>query len=298
MTAALSLGALFGLSVVAAWRLLRPPPPPLQAALDRLQRRPGAIAIQPVEDGGVISQRLGRGLRAVLEGFGVDLGGLGPELRVTGRSLDQHLGGKALLALTGLLLPPAWTALVAVGGVRVGTGLTLGAAVVFAVAGFVVPDLLLRVHAGERRRDFSTALGSYLDLVVISLAGGSGVESSLRDAAHIGHGWAFTHLRGAIEATRLTGESPWSAFARLAADLGVAPLAELAASVSLAGTEGARVRDSLAAKAASLRDRQLSEAEADAQSATERMAVPTVLLLAGFMVLIGYPAVDAVLTGL
>lgn len=298
MTTALSLGALFGLSTVAAWRLLRPPPPPLRAALERLQRRPGAIPAHPVEDSGPLTQRLGSSLQSILEGFGVDLGGLGPDLRVTGRSLDAHLGSKALLALAGLLLPPAWTALVALGGLQIGTGATLGAALVLAIAGFVTPDLLLRTQAAERRRDFTTALGSYLDLVVISLAGGSGVESALRDAAHIGHGWAFTHLRGAIESTRLTGESPWTVFARLAADLGVTPLAELAASVSLAGTEGARVRDSLAAKAASLRDRQLSEAEAEAQSATERMAVPTVLLLAGFMVLIGYPAVDAVLTGL
>ena len=54
----------------------------------------------------------------------------------------------------------------------------------------------------------------------------------------------------------------------------------LAASVSLAGTEGAKVRQSLAAKAAALRTHQLTDAEGSAQAATERMSLPVVLLMA------------------
>jgi hypothetical protein len=40
--------------------------------------------------------------------------------------------------------------------------------------------------------------------------------------------------------------------------------------------------------------RQLALAEASAQSATEQMGVPTVLLFVGFIVLLGYPALSAV----
>jgi tight adherence protein C len=76
------------------------------------------------------------------------------------------------------------------------------------------------------------------------------------------------------------------------------PDAVLAASVSLAGTEGAKVRASLAAKAASLRTHELAEAETADQAATERMSLPVVLLFAGFLVFLGYPAVEKVLTGL
>jgi hypothetical protein len=72
----------------------------------------------------------------------------------------------------------------------------------------------------------------------------------------------------------------------------------LAASVSLAGTEGAKVRASLAAKAGSLRTHELAEAETEDQAATERMSLPVVLLLAGFLLFIGFPAVERVLTGL
>ena len=61
----------------------------------------------------------------------------------------------------------------------------------------------------------------------------------------------------------------------------MAELSELAASMSLAGTEGARVRESLGVKATSLRDHALAEAEAEAQATTEKMALPVVLLFLG-----------------
>jgi uncharacterized membrane protein len=72
----------------------------------------------------------------------------------------------------------------------------------------------------------------------------------------------------------------------------------LAASVSLAGSEGAKIRASLAAKAHALRARQLADAEAHAQSATERMSLPVVLLFGAFLLFLGYPATVNVLGGL
>jgi len=85
--------------------------------------------------------------------------------------------------------------------------------------------------------------------------------------------------------------------AEAVAELGVPELRELAASVALAGEEGAVVGASVAAKATALRTRALAEAEAAAESASERMALPTVMLLVGFVIFIGYPAVAAVLSG-
>ena len=65
--------------------------------------------------------------------------------------------------------------------------------------------------------------------------------------------------------------------------------------MQLAGQQGARVRASLAAKAASLRGHQLAAVEAAAHSASERMALPTVLMFVGFLLFIGYPAVAEIL---
>lgn len=73
-------------------------------------------------------------------------------------------------------------------------------------------------------------------------------------------------------------------------------LAELAASVELAGSQGARIRASLAAKADSLRGHQVAETEAAAEAATERMTIPVAVLLFGFLVFIAYPAVQQITT--
>jgi tight adherence protein C len=298
----LLLGATVGLGALVSWRLLFPSPPPLQAAIDRLNRRNELVGIANREQpGSELDQLLGRtvgtSLARLARSLGLRLDSLERDLNLIGRPIEQHMAQKALLAVFGFALPMLlavfWTvldigpsfALPAAGGLALGTFF------------FFVPDLSLRSEADARRKEFRRALGSFLDLVVISLAGGAGVESALRDAAGIGRGWAFLQLHNALEVTGLTGETPWAALARLGDEVGVDELAELSASVSLAGKEGARVRDSLAVKAASLRDHAQAEAEADAEATTERMALPLVLLFFGFLLLIGFPAVDIILNG-
>ena len=115
--------------------------------------------------------------------------------------------------------------------------------------------------------------------------------------AAAGRGWAFTQIRAALDTARLTRRPPWEALGQLGAEAGISELTELAGSLALAGTEGAKVRASLTAKAAAIRGRQLADAETTAQAATERMSLPLVLLFAGFLLLIGFPAVVHVLTG-
>ena len=132
----------------------------------------------------------------------------------------------------------------------------------------------------------------------VRLAGGAGVDGALNHSADTGQGWAFAEIRQALDEARLLGEPPWSALARLGDALGINELGELAASTALAGGEGARVRSSLGAKARSIRTRGLADAEADVQSASERMSLPIVLLMLGFVAFLGYPAVMQVFTNL
>jgi len=94
------------------------------------------------------------------------------------------------------------------------------------------------------------------------------------------------------------GETPWTGLDHLGEALGVADLRELAASVSLAGDSGAKVRTSLAAKAQALRVKSLADVEEAAQAATERMSLPVILLLCGFVIFIGFPAIMRVLHGI
>lgn len=294
MTGALLAGAAFGLGVLMLARALFPSRPPLAAALARLDR-PGSLT--PPGPDGTAGGSTAR-LAALARALGVRPTGNRSDLAVTGTPADRHLADKVALAVFGLALPAAAGFLAAFGGLSVPVAAPVWASLALGAAGFVLPDALLRGRAAERRRDFRHGLGSFLDLLVVSLAGGAGVESALEDAADIGSGWAFARLRHALAAARVRRETPWKALRELGEELGIAELVELAASVSLAGTEGARVRASLVAKARSLRAHALAEAKAEAHAATERMSLPLVLLFAGFLVFIGYPAIDRVVTGI
>jgi len=294
MIGALLLGGGLGAGLLAITAGLAPRRPGLAGALAALTQ-PAAPA--PAAAGGWAA-RLGRPAAGILAGLGLPTPGVRRDLALLGRPPDQLLAEQATTALAGLLAVPALTAVLAAGGLLLPWQMPAFGALLLAAAGFLFPALAAHAEAGRRRAEFRHALAAYLDLIVISLAGGAGIEAALTYSAAAGHGWAFTRLRGALQAAQLTRRPPWQLLGQLGDDLGLSELSELAASVTLAGTEGARVRASLAAKAAGLRTRQLADAETAAQAATERMSLPLVLLFAGFLLLIGYPAVAHVLTTL
>ncbi|HET7489295.1 MAG TPA: type II secretion system F family protein [Acidimicrobiales bacterium] len=283
------LGAGAGLACWKAVRAAWPRPVGLDVLVARLER-PGTAATAAGTPAVPPLQRLG--LRVVR------LAGLAPEpdaararaLAAAGRSAERHaldrvvgalgLAGCVVLAATGLSLV----------GVAPPAGLVLVGVVGAAVGGYFLPEAELAKAAERRRRSFRHALSGYLDLVSVVLAGGGGIETALHSAAEAGDGWAFASIRQALDRARLTGRTPWDTLAALGAELGVGELGELAAAVALAGAQGARIRSSLAAKADALRGHQVAEAEAAAEAATERMTVPTAVLLFGFLVFVAYPA--------
>ena len=293
MLTGLVAGIGIGLGAWMVVRGLRPAPRPLVAALAELERpRWNAGPLVAVGWSG----RVRSSALALLEGSGRDLALLRRDLAVVDRTLDRHAVDKLTMAVVGVALPVGFAVVVAVGGVVIPPLLVAVACVLGAVGGFLYPDAALRSEAAKRRREFRRALSAFLDLVTIILAGGGGVESALDIAARAGDGWAFARLRQAVAVSRLNRESPWVVLNRMAEELAVPELAELASSIGLAGDSGAKVRQSLAAKAASMRAHELAEAQAAAETATERMSAPVVVMLTGFILLIGYPAVANVLT--
>ena len=279
------LGAGIGFGVLLVWRGLVPRPEPLGRVLAALDR--------PVSDATPAAGGPGIGAvaRRLLEASGVEFARRDRSLRLVGRSVERH----ALDKLVGLVGGGAGGMLLVTGAMVAGMALpgpvAMVAVVAFAAAGFVLPDLALAEEAARRRRAFRHALSAYLDLVNVILAGGGGIETALHAAADAGDGWSFAMIRRSLDRARLTGRSPWDVFADLGRELDISELAELAASVSLAGSHGARIRQSLAAKADTLRGHQVAETEAAAEAATERMTIPVAVLLFGFLVFIAYPAV-------
>lgn len=296
ITVGIIAGAGIGAGLLLVAGGFRPRREPLAQALATLLDPPPAP--QTIMHTGIPAgwrRRISGRLATSLASVGVDLGQLDADQRMVGRTLEHHLVEKATAAVAGIALPPAIALLMGLGGAAVPLALVPVAAFGLGVIGFVLPDVLLRSQATERRRDFRYALSSYLDLAHIVLAAGAGVETALAYAAEAGDGWAFAELRAALHRSRLAGDSPWSAFQRLGEDLDINELREVAASLALAGTHGAKVRTSLEARAAALRSRDLAEMEGDAEAATERMAVPSVLMVVGFVIFVGFPAITEIL---
>jgi len=296
MISALLLGAGFGIGLWALAVWLFPPRPSLHALVDRLHATPTPPPIL-TEDGNGWALRLGKPFVKSLASLGLPNRRLMRDLAVTGKGAQHHLAEKATLALTGLLLPFVVELVLALAGFGMPWELPAFGGLLLAVGGFLLPDMAVHQEAERRRANFRHALSAYLNLIRVLLAGGAGVDGALSTAVGIGCGWAFQQLRRALDIAHITRTTPWATLGRLGAELDVHQLSELAASVSLAGTEGARVRASLAAKASALRIRELTDAEGEAQASTERMSVPVVLLFAGFLVFIGFPAVVRVLGG-
>jgi tight adherence protein C len=293
----LLLGAGLGLGLWALLVWAAPPRLPLAVVLSRMDPAPPPEPIlTPTPARWAV--RAGRPAVRPLAALGLPGPRLRRDLTVLGISPADHLAAKATLAVTGLLTPGVFGGLAAAAGTRLPLTLPLLATLPLAVGGFVLPDVSARVEAGRRRAGFRQALSAYLNLVRILLAGGAGVDGALTDAAEAGEGWAFAHISRALTVARLTRTTPWARLRQLGNELDIPELAELAASISLAGTEGAKIRGSLAAKASALRTRELADAEGHAQAATERMSLPVVVLFAGFLVFIGYPALSTVLNGL
>ena len=165
------------------------------------------------------------------------------------------------------------------------------ASLAFGAALFFAPDLVTRVNAAERRTDFRHALTSYLDLVALERGAGAGPTEALEAAAEIGDGWAFQRISGALTAARRSGAAPWTALARLARETGISELADVADIAEVAGHEGAKILETLTARAASMRAQALANDRAKAGSRSTTMVVPIALLGAGFLLLLIFPIV-------
>lgn len=212
------------------------------------------------------------------------------DLALTERTEERLAVERCLCALVFAGLPVLVDVVVSVGAISISPGAVAIAAVGLGAIGYLIPVLTLRSDAAKRRRASRVALGAYLDVVSILLAGGKGPTSALAEAAASGSGWLFAQLDRALRHAAATGRPPWEELAALAERLALPDLYEFASSMTLAGTAGAGVRETLLAKAETLRVKALAEAQAAAEHDSELLVIPTVALLIAFVLLLGFPA--------
>lgn len=301
MTLIMVAGAVAGLGVLVLLLVLAPPKASPAAALvrldeDRAKLRRGEMTTQAVRTGGRRQQltAMGARVRDLLRSLGLELGGLQSDLNILGRTLEQHLATSVLVGVGGFFLPVVLGVVVSLG--VPGLSGVLGG-IVFGLLGLLLPTILVRGEAEDKRRDFRHVVGSFLDLVAMNLAGGRGVPEALQAAADVSSSWAMVRIREALLTARLHGVTPWAALGELGDELRIDELRDLGAALALVAEDGAKVRESLAARASSMRRRELAEAEGKAGERSQSMLVAQLLLAVGFLIFLIYPAVISIFSG-
>jgi len=234
--------------------------------------------------------RLGQRIAMFYLQQGWELRSLRADLAVLDRSWEGFLATKIMLAAAGVVFGPflfavAWE--VGFGGSPV---IPVWLALICGGVFFLLPDLEVRRDAADKRKDLRRVIGAYLDLVSMNLAGGRGLPEALMAAAEVSDGWALMRIRNALTDARITGTSQWVALGRLGDELGVEELQDLSITLGLVADDGAKVRESLASRAETMRHRELAEIEGSAGEKSQSMLVAQLLLCAGFLVFLIFPA--------
>jgi tight adherence protein C len=305
MIGALFFGAVAGLGLFALIRVFFRPKPGVAQTLSRINRGQRSMSTHTTtayESGGAVDRRarsafasLSDRLEVIAADRGWELGQQRADLALMGRTRGTHLATKVAIGFGMFLLGPfVWT-LMTVAGAPIPAAIPALGALAFGAFGFFLPDLALRSEATARRRDFRRSVGVFLDLVAMNLAGGRGLPEALLAAASVGDHWSMVRIRQALANARLYGTTPWVALGDLGRDINVEELKELSGALVLAADDGAKIRSSLTARAATLRRRELTQAEGEEGEKSQSMLVAQMLISTAFLLFLAYPAVSKLL---
>lgn len=272
-------GLLIGLGCWLIVNELVPAAPQLRAAIRRLDSSGGFG--QPTAWPARLSGRLG----AVPWWLPVPRA----DLRLLGQDASGWFATKIACGVLGLAVAPVLSVLLEMDGRQLPWMLPAGGSLAIGALMFCLPDVVTRVNASERRADFRHALTSYLDLVALERGAGAGPTEALEAASVVGGGWAFERIRTALDQARKASLPPWDGLSALAAEIGITELADVAEIAGVAGQEGARILDTLTARAESMRAQALTAMKARAGARSTTMVLPIALLAGGFLVLLIFP---------
>ncbi|SEN07731.1 type II secretion system F family protein [Actinacidiphila rubida] len=286
------VGGLVGLGVFALVRALMPGRRSAVSAVaqvDAMRAASPTAAAGPAETSG-LRGRIGQRVAAFYLQQGWELRSVRADLAVLDRSWESFLAGKLMLAAAGVVFGPFLFAVAWEVGFGVNPVIPVWLALIFGGVFFLLPDIEVRRDAAEKRKDLRRVIGAYLDLVSMNLAGGRGLPEALMAASEVSDGWALMRIRNALNDARITGTSQWVALGRLGDQLGIEELQDLSVTLGLVADDGAKVRESLASRAETMRHRELAEIEGSAGEKSQSMLVAQLLLCAGFLVFLLFPA--------
>jgi Flp pilus assembly protein TadB len=283
-----ALGSAGLLIAISGWMQ---PAPSLARTIEYL-RRPGAVEVGSRPDAGLVRNRF---LGAIVR-FVTDRPRLLPttsELRLADRTVEQHVVYLVGAGFVGLVVPPLVLGLLQSAGlIGLNVFVPVAAALCTAVLAPVLVHMMLVDEADRNRADFRYQVSAYLDVVTMLLAGNTGYEGALEQAADAGDGRLFVELRRRMRESGARGSSLTDALQRTGTELDLEELQQIAATAALSAAEGAPVARTLAAKCATLRGALATEQESEARLRTSRLTTPIVGMALIFMALVMYPALS------
>lgn len=217
------------------------------------------------------------------------LGARTEDLNILGMSRAELAGRKVAFGLCALLAPAVLGAVLLVDGVDVGALLPAGVGVGLGALGWTTPSRRVADRATEARAEFIAALTAFLGLVGLERQARGSPTEALEEASRISGAWPFRMIHAELLRAELAGQPPWDGLRDLGGRIGVEQLANLADIVA-AAADGAGVFETLLAEARNLRNAELSEQQAEAGVAGERLTLPAIVLAFGFIMLVLYPA--------
>lgn len=207
-------------------------------------------------------------------------------LKLQDKSVSEFYSDKAVMAVVGAVIPAVVA--FAVGSIAGSvTAYPAILAVIGAVIGFFAPDLLLRRATKAARTGAVEALLVYMDLVTLERLANASATQALHNAANLSEVPVFTQVRRALERAQLEQQSPYGELRRLADELDLLELKDIADVMQLDET-GAALSGALRARVRELRDAHLTveqmEASATAEGMTLYMTLPALIFGLFFMI--------------
>lgn len=273
LTPVIVLGILLGIALLQLRWVLFPPAPNLGVEIDRWRRgrdRAAArVGVQvPTSPIGRLTRWVGEALRAYRPDT---LERLAPDLAITGRDLQSWLGKVVTLMLVFGLGPIVLMLLRRATGSEVTLAWAPAIGLLLATTAVALSIHDLRAETTRLRRQFTRALSMYLDLVAMSMEAGQGHAQALPAVAQIGTDRTFLEIRSAIDLAPSRGIPPWEALGQLGDRYNIPELVSLRTSIELAQDDGARIKESLIARAETMRAARLAAGVEAAGKATESM---------------------------
>lgn len=266
---AILAGLLMAAGLVLMVRAIVPAPPRLVAALERAGGVVDQTALLDVGTVGSTSERLGA---YVYRHTPVPLTEKTRQnLRLQNKAIAEFYADKVVLMIVGAMIPVVLMLIISLTTGRT-TLLPAFITPVSAALGFFVPDLRLRGGSSARRADAVESLLVFIDLVTLERLANASATQALHNAAELSDAPLFVQMRVALERARLEQQSPYAEIRRLADQLNLPELVDLADVLQLDET-GAALSGALRARLHELRDAHLSQEQVSASAASEGMTL-------------------------